>query len=513
MMNSNQNNHKTEGSTQGKRGFPWGIVLVALVGVLSAVFCVLMGLTKLLPPYYLILLGLILVALTALVAVLTFQKGTGIRITGMVFGVLACLLLLVGNLGVGRTLMAMGTITNPGTEEVRVGIYVRTEDSAQILGDMGDYTFGILRSIDRESVDETVAQITEKLERDIAIAEYDSPAQMANALLDGQVDAMILNEAYLDVLTETPDFEDVESRVRQITSMSVYPPAPPSQPSSSATTQPTPQGTTSPTDPVTGEIKPFVVYISGMDSRTGLDTRSRSDVNILAAINPETHQILLVSTPRDYFVPLSISNGVKDKLTHAGIYGIDVSMDTLEMLYGINIDYYFKIHFGGFKDIIDCLGGITVSSPIEFDSRGYHFDKGENYMDGDKALIFARERYAFIDGDFQRGRNQMAVIKSVINKAMSPSILSNYLGLLEAVEDGFHTTVPYDLLATLVRAQLADNQPWNIVTYAASGYGDYQVTFSQGVAASVVIPDESTVETAKELMEQLLSGQIVKQPE
>lgn len=513
MTDSNQNNRKTERGNRGERGFPWGAFIVALEGVLAVVFCVLMLLTKLLPTGYMILLILILVMLTALVATLVLQKGKGLRITGVVFGILSCLLLLVGNLGVGRTLMAMNSITNPGREEIQVGIYVRADDPAQILGDMGDYTFGILRSIDRESVDETVAQVTEKLERDIAIQEYDSPAQLAGALLDSQVDAMILNSAYLDVLTETPGFEDVESRVRQITAMSVYPPAPPTRPSSSATTRPSTQGTTVPSDPVTGEIEPFVVYISGIDSRTGLDTRSRSDVNILMLVNPQTHQILLLSTPRDYFIPLSISHGVKDKLTHAGIYGIDVSMDTLEMLYGIDIDYYFKVHFGGFKDIIDCLGGITVSSPIEFDSRGYHFDKGENFMDGDKALIFARERYAFIDGDFQRGRNQMAVIKSVINKAMSPSILSNYLGLLEAVEDGFHTTVPYDLLATLVRAQLADNQSWNIVTYAVSGYGDYQVTFSQGVEASVVIPYESTVETAKELMEQLLSGQVVKQPE
>lgn len=512
MTYHNRNySYNARNSRRRKRGFPWGAALVALVGLLSAVFCVLMGLTKLLPPYYLILLGLLLVALTALVAVLALQRGAGIRTTGMVFGVLACLLLLVGSLGVGRTLMAMGNITNPGREEIQVGIYVRTDDPARILGDMGDYTFGILRSIDRESVDETVAQVTQKLERDIAIAEYDSPAQMVNALLDGHVDAMILNEAYLDVLTETPGFEDVESRVRQVIAMSVYAPAPPSGPSSEST--PASPNDFTPVDPVTGELQPFVVYVSGIDSRTGLDTRSRSDVNILMLVNPNTHQILLVSTPRDYFVPLSISDGVKDKLTHAGIYGIDVSMDTLEMLYGININYYFKVHFGGFEEIIDSLGGITVSSPMEFSSNGYHFDEGDNYMDGAKALAFARERYAFIDGDFQRGRNQMAVIKAVINKAMSPSVLTNYLPLLQAVENGFITSVPYDLLATLVREQLSDNQSWNIVSYAVSGYGDYQVTFSQGVEASVIIPDESTVETAKELMKQLLSGQVVEQPE
>ena len=96
---------------------------------------------------------------------------------------------------------------------------------------------------------------------------------------------------------------------------------------------------------------------------------SRSDVNIVATINTETKQILLVSTPRDYFVPLSISNGAKDKLTHAGIYGIDVCMDTLGMLYDEDIHYYFRVNFGGFTKIIDALGCIDVDSDYEFDSR------------------------------------------------------------------------------------------------------------------------------------------------
>src|SRR5699024_4172286 len=117
----------------------------------------------------------------------------------------------------------------------------------------------------------------------------------------------------------------------------------------------------------------FTMYISGIDVAGDISTRSRSDVNILAVVNTNTHQVQLINTLRDYYVPLSISNGVKDKLTHAGIYGVDVSKDTLGMLYGIDINYYFRINFSGFQELIDALGGITVNSDVEFDAGGYHF--------------------------------------------------------------------------------------------------------------------------------------------
>jgi LCP family protein required for cell wall assembly len=162
------------------------------------------------------------------------------------------------------------------------------------------------------------------------------------------------------------------------------------------------------------------VYISGMDTWGHISVASRSDVNILAAVNPQTKQILLVSTPRDYYVPLSISGGAKDKLTHAGIYGIDVSEDTMEMLYDVDIDYYFKLNFSGFEGLIDAMGGITVWSDYDFTVDPIkHYVVGENQLTGLEALAFARERHAFAGGDRQRGTNQMNVIQSVIDKMCS----------------------------------------------------------------------------------------------
>ena len=214
-----------------------------------------------------------------------------------------------------------------------------------------------------------------------------------------------------------------------------------------------------------------------------------------------------MSTPRDYFVPLSISNGAPDKLTHAGIYGINVCMDTLGLLYEEDINYYFRLNFAGFINIIDALGGVTVNSDYDFTTGAYHFNQGENYVNGEQALAFARERYTFSEGDRQRGRNQMAVIEAVINKALSPELLKNYTSVLSGMEGSFETNVPYDLIASLVRKQLNEGGSWNIVSYSVNGTGDTQKPYSMSQNAYVMIPDYSTVDKAKDLMSKVRNGE------
>ena len=163
------------------------------------------------------------------------------------------------------------------------------------------------------------------------------------------------------------------------------------------------------------------MYLSGIDTYGGISARSRSDVNILAVVNTRTKNILLLSTPRDYYVDFEATGGAKDKLTHAGIYGVEQSMDALERLYDIDIDYYLRINFTGFVDIIDALGGVDVYSDYDFtvqNIKEYH--KGYNHLDGLEALAFARERYSFADGDYQRARNQMEVIVPLSTKRYHP---------------------------------------------------------------------------------------------
>ena len=211
-------------------------------------------------------------------------------------------------------------------------------------------------------------------------------------------------------------------------------------------------------------------------------------------------------------MPLSISGGAKDKLTHAGIYGVQVCMDTMAMLYNVNVDYYFRVNFWGFVDIIDALGGVDAYSEYSFSTDNYSFSEGYNYMDGEKALEFVRERYAFASGDRQRGKNQMAVIKAVLKKAMSVDMLMNYTNVLSTVEGSFETSMPYDTISALVREQLDSGAEWNIVSYSVDGYGDSQIPYSMSQYAYVMVPYDDTVNTAKGLLYQLYTGQVLTEP-
>ena len=347
---------------------------------------------------------------------------------------------------------------------------------------------------------------------DLNITEYSGLSELVEGLLQKECDAIILNKAYMDLLSDIEGHETTASQLREIhTHKAETEIKNPQNNNKNGWSIGDLFGNNNKEDDNQNAGRVFTMYISGIDTRGGVSAKSRSDVNILATVNVDTHQVLLVSTPRDYYVPLPISNGQPDKLTHAGIYGVDVSMGTLEMLYGTPIDYYFRVNFSGFEKIIDALGGITVYSEYEFTTAaGYHFNVGDNTMNGEQALSFARERYSFSSGDRQRGKNQMAVIKAVINKAMSPAILSNYTELMESISGNFETSMPYDVIADLVREQLDKGGSWNVVTYSVDGTGDSRKPYSLSTNAYVMIPDQSTVDAAIEKINQVRSGETLE---
>lgn len=256
----------------------------------------------------------------------------------------------------------------------------------------------------------------------------------------------------------------------------------------------------------------FTVYISGNDENGELQEKGRSDVNIIAAVNPKTRQVLLVSTPRDYYVPLAM-NGQYDKLTHAGMYGVEESMKTLENLYGISLDYHIKMNFTGFVEIIDAIGGITVDSDTAFTSvDGIAFQQGENEMDGAKALAFARERKAHADGDVQRGRNQMKIIKAVIRKMMSPALLLRYSAIMDATQGCLATSMNSESVTALLKMQIQDGGNWNIETFNVDGYAETCWTYSYAEQPlSVLIPDMESVQQAQILIQQVQNGEIPDQ--
>lgn len=489
-----------------------GLILTIIFTCISLLFLYLLYDTKIVPQMYMAVIAAVFALLVLISGCLVWNFRHIIRFSiGTLLIVLMSGVLILGGSYIRQTTRTLSRISGTSTETSHVGIYVKTDDPAQELSDASNYTFGILQSLDRPVTDETVALMNDELNTSVATVEYPGLGQLIKGFSDGEVNAFILNQAYWDVLDElgySKEDPQIRELADKIIESSIEQPA-------VAASQKTPEPEHKQTEaPATHNgQKVYTIYLSGIDSRNGLTAKSRSDVNIIATINTETRQIVLISTPRDYFVPLSISNGVPDKLTHAGIYGINVCMDTLGLLYDTDINYYFRLNFDGFINIIDALGGITINSDYDFDSNGYHFNKGENEIDGAAALAFVRERYSFQDGDRQRGRNQMIVIRSVIAKVLSPELLTNYSSILKAVEGSFETNISYEEIAAQLQRQIKDGGKWNVVTYSTDGTGDTQKPYSMSQAAYVMVPDTTTVEKAKELIRKVQNGETVTQEE
>lgn len=257
---------------------------------------------------------------------------------------------------------------------------------------------------------------------------------------------------------------------------------------------------------------PYIVCISGSDSRGGsLEDVGRSDVNILAVVNPETHQVLLLNTPRDYYVPNPALKDGMDKLTHCGIYGIENSIKALENLYDISIDYHCIINFNGFVTLVDAVGGVDiyVESPFYTEIGNNYISQGDNHMDGWTALTFVRERHHLPQGDISRGENQMKMIKALAKKVASPAILKSYSELMNSLEGMFETDVPQVLIKNTVKNQLGENTDWNIVSYTVSGDLGMETCASSGEVLSIVYQDEEMIKEAQDKIAAVFDGNVI----
>ena len=483
-----------------------GAVITIIVIMLSVVFMGLLAMTKMVPTIYMLIIGIVLAVIAAIIWLLVWHtRYTGRFIGGTVLAVIMIAILAFGGFYINKTRSAISNISGETTEVTQMAVYVKSDDAADSVEATAGYTYGILSSLDRENTDGAVAHLNSEFGTEVQTKEYAGLTELADGILNGEVNAMLLNSGYLSVYEDMDGYTDFSTKIKEVGTVDVE-----------STIQSAEEST--PIEPITTANggKVYTIYLSGIDTRGEMTAKSRSDVNIIATVNTDTHEILLVSTPRDYFVPLSISGGVPDKLTHAGIYGIDVCMDTLGMLYDIDINYYFRINFGGFVKVIDALGGITVNSDYDFDSKnilGYHFNKGENYVNGEQALIFARERYAFQEGDRQRGKNQMEVIRGVVKKALSPEILTSYSSILSSLDGCFGTNITYEEIAQILQQQLTNGGDWTIVSYSVNGTGATEKPYSMSQKAYVMVPDYNTVDKAKSLMEKVRNGEVVTQEE
>ena len=473
-----------------------GKILAVIQIILSVVFMAVLLMINILPIKYLLIVFGLLMFLD--VFSLASQYTRSAHVVGKIDCVLMSVLLLLGNIYLIRTNATLFSITNNEYKVDRIAIAVLKDNPAQTLSDAVDYTFGVQEISGSDKVGQAISEAEEEAGQELSCDNYSDPFVMVQDLYNGYVQAIIYNTAYNDSLVETyPTFmEDI----RELKHIEIK----------------------TKVESVSGDKKnvtkePFTVFISGIDTEGSIATTSRSDVNMLVTVNPTTKQILMTSIPRDYYVTLpGISDGYYDKLTHAGLYGVECSMDTLSELFGINIDYYARVNFTTLRDMVNALGGVDLDSRYEFTTiSGEYFVQGMNYdVDGSAALAFARERYNLPGGDNDRVINQQIVLKAIINKCISPAILTGYMGIMDSLSDSFETSLSQSQISSLVRMQLDDGASWDIKSSRVVGTGDENYCYSSGDALLyVMVPDYASVENVAGLINKMKNGEVISDEE
>lgn len=455
--------------------------------ILSLIFLLMMANNGLIPIKYIVLSGIVLLVMFVLTFGLQFTKHK-INILGVFISILVSIGAIIGIAGLLYIGDFMKEIGGAEYKTDNMVVVVRVEDAAETLEEAVNYRFGIQTSQDQENNKLMLTDMKDKLNREFKTVEYSTVLEEGTALLEGKIDAAIYNEAFTGLLDEMN--EGYSDKVRVLYRYGIE----------------TKVDIPEEIEETTSVEDPFNVYISGIDVSGSITTTSRSDVNIIMTINPNTKKILLTTTPRDYYVQIpEVSGEAKDKLTHAGIYGVDASMRTLGQLYGIDIKYYARVNFTSLITIVDALGGVDVNSEYEFEAGGYGFKKGINHLNGDAALAFSRERYSFSAGDNQRGKNQEAVLTAILNKAMSPAILKNANEIIAKVGTSVETNMTDEEMAKFINMQLSDNARWSIESVAASGSGDMLPCYSSGSQPLYVMhPNLAVVEEISNKMQEIL---------
>ena len=397
-------------------------------------------------------------------------KNKKIRLTGKILIIIFCLLLIPLNYTFSKTMNALAK-TETHVETDSVSIIVKANSTYQYTQDLKGKVYSTLATDDK-SVDKTIEKLQTENNENIQPKVYSGVLTLVNALYNNDVDCIIINESYRAMIEE--DFPNFSSDTRVIYSK---------------------QYVTEINSPENSDItrNTFNVYVSGIDTYGSITTKSRSDVNMIMTVNPTTKTILLTSIPRDYYIPFNVLGGQRDKLTHSGLYGVNETMQNVASYFGIDIDYFIRVNFDSLIDIVDSLGGIEVYNPQAFKN----FEVGKITLNVEEALAFSRERYSFEDGDKERGRNQMRVITGIINKVLSPAIISNYSELMDKLHVSFQTNMSDEQIISLVRMQLDDMSPWTIQQQSVNGNGQTLYSPIYGSDLYMMVPDDKSVENAK----------------
>lgn len=386
------------------------------------------------------------------------------------------------------TISFLNNILDVGIRNDSYSVYVLKSSGYSDIKDLENKIIGV-SEIKDESTEKAINKVSKKIE--FNMAEYDTISDSVEDVINNNVDAIIALDSNIDILKEdNNEYNDLKAIYTFNVSTKVE--------------------TLDNDVDVTKEN--FVFYISGIDTNGKVAAKARSDVNILVAVNPKQNKILMVNTPRDYYVKLHAKKAM-DKLTHAGVYGIEESLKTLEDLYEIDINYYARVNFTTFINIVEKLDGITVDVPVSFceqtssrtSTKQICLKKGKQVLNGEEALALSRTRHTIAGGDRGRIANQMLVLEAIIDKAMSPKIIVKYNGLLNSISDSVITNIEQKSITKLIKKQIKNNNSWTIESFSVDGTDGSDITYSTGkMKAYVMKPKTETVLEAKKKFDEIL---------
>ena len=479
-------------------------ILLSILLVLSS-FYLLYELIKInvLPTKLLFLMTIVFVLLDAIFILLLchYSKGVVSKIVCIVLSLLLTLGSCFGGYYISKTGSLLSSITNV-TKHAKntVSVVVKQSSDIKNKSQLNGVSVGTLRNIGTRGSN----KVLKELSNDGIVLkqkQYDSLSALLEAFYDGEVESIIINESSRSQILDMESYADFDNNTRVVyqTSYKV-------------------ENTDKAKSVTDITSKPFNVLISGSDTRGGFDENGRSDVIMVATVNPKTSTILLTSVPRDFYVTTACDagdgcmQGALDKITHTGIHGTNTTKRTVEQLLGIEINYTFKVGFDAVTQLVDAVDGVdvTVAPGYAVNSltamSGFGVHEGVNHLNGEQALAFARERYAYSEGDRQRTKNQQLVLMGIVDKVTSPAIVKNYASIMDAMANTFSTTMSSDEISDLIKYQINNNPKWKMEQYMVNGTGDTLMCAELGDATSVMVPDQSTVKMAKDKINAVLAG-------
>lgn len=456
------------------RSFGWAFALILLAQfAATTALVVALGRLNLLQPWQYNLTLVILYILFALNLILLFRvKAKAGQIIAVILAIVITIICAFGYKYVRQTVTFVEKITGAEYETQTYKVLSLKNSAYDKVELLARQHVGFLNT--NPNLDATHAALKNVV--DYKNTDYAELGELVAGIYDHKVAAVVLNEDYLTYLEEEADTTFVED-ARVIYEFEVRADA---------------LDLRKAVDVV---AEPFIIYISGSDSRGSIKQVARSDVNIVAVVNPQKAKILLISIPRDYYVRLHGTTGNLDKLTHAGVYGINMSKTTIEDLLGIQVNYTVKVGFQTVIKVVDALDGIDIESDQALKLGKCTFVKGLNKsVNSECALAFARERKSYSTGDRHRGQNQQHVIAQIIAKMSDPHYAVRYSDILAAADGSFETSLTYDEITNFARSQLNSMRKWSVESIQLDGTGSMQPTYSMGAQKLyVMIPDQATI--------------------